>query len=232
MMDPNLEETQFLGVENINSATNLQRQPSYSDYPEEKGELKVVVRKLKNVVIPENDAEIPSYKMSEIPRGLALIIEIEQYDQDVQTKRHGSHVDVANLTKLFKELHFKTTHKQNLSIIDFKKALKDLANHPENDHADMMILVVLSHGREGQIITSDGRGVDTEEIYAQFNNVNCPKLKGKPKFFIVQACRGTDTDISLQPMDAEESLSFHDERVRFSKSFEIRLPTFASKAMI
>ena len=122
---------------------------------------------------------------------------------------------MANLTKLFKELHFKTTHKQNLTILEFKKELKNLADNPENESADMMILVVLSHGREGQIITSDGRGVDTEEIYAQFNNVNCPKLKGKPKFFIVQACRGTDIDISAMPMDAEESVSLHDDRVRF-----------------
>ena len=126
---------------------------------------------------------------------------------------------MANLTKLFKELHFKTTHKQNLTILEFKKELKSLADNPENESADMMILVVLSHGREGQIITSDGRGVDTEEIYAQFNNVNCPKLKGKPKFFIVQACRGTDIDISALPMDAEESVSLHDDRVRFRFHF-------------
>lgn len=212
-MNTNLED-QYLDVAEMNKKEVLGRQRSYSDYPEEKGELNVVVRRVKNLIIPKNDAEIPSYKMSEIPRGLALIIEIEQYEQDVQTKRHGSHVDVANLTKLFKELHFKTTHKQNLSILDFKKELKSLAENPENESADMMILVVLSHGREGQIITSDGRGVDTEEIYAQFNNVNCPKLKGKPKFFIVQACRGTDIDISAMPMDAEESFSLHDDRVR------------------
>jgi len=210
-MNTNLED-HYLDVSEMNKKELLGRQRSYSDYPEEKGELNVVVKRVKNITIPKNDAEIPAYKMSEIPRGLALIIEIEQYEQDVQTKRHGSHVDVANLTKLFKELHFKTTHKQNLTILEFKKELKSLADNPENESADMMILVVLSHGREGQIITSDGRGVDTEEIYAQFNNVNCPKLKGKPKFFIVQACRGTDIDISAMPMDAEESVSLHDDR--------------------
>ena len=108
-------------------------------------------------------------------------------------------------------MHFKTDHKQNLSRLEFKDALKKFASNPEHESADMMILVILSHGRDnGQIITSDGTPVYTEDIYAQFNNVNCPKLKGKPKFFIVQACRGTDTDISELPME-EDSQSFHED---------------------
>ena len=60
-----------------------------------------------------------------------------------------------------------------------------------------MILAVLSHGRDGQVVTSDGLPVDTEDIYARFNNTNCPLLQGKPKFFIVQACRGDETDVSF-----------------------------------
>ena len=33
-----------------------------------------------------------------------------------------------------------------------------------------------------------------EYIYEFFNNRNCPLLCGKPKFFIVQACRGDRPD--------------------------------------
>ncbi len=50
----------------------------------------------------------------------------------------------------------------------------------------MMILAVLSHGRDGHIYTSDGSVIATESIYEKFNNNNCPLLKGKPKFFIIQ----------------------------------------------
>ena len=48
----------------------------------------------------------------------------------------------------------------------------------------MMIMVILSHGRESAIITADGTVIATEEIYKRFNNTNCPGLRGKPKFFI------------------------------------------------
>ena len=50
----------------------------------------------------------------------------------------------------------------------------------------MMILVILSHGREGHVFSADSIRLPVEEIYEKFNNLNCPKLKGKPKFFIIQ----------------------------------------------
>ena len=64
--------------------------------------------------------------------------------------------------------------------------LHKFANNPSHEQADMMILAVLSHGRDGKIITSGGREVHIETIYEQFNNHMCPLLKGKPKFFIIQ----------------------------------------------
>ena len=46
--------------------------------------------------------------------------------------------------------------------------------------------------------------------FRRFNNIFCPDLKGKPKFFIVQACRGEAQDFGL------EQLSSH--VVQFSSS--------------
>ena len=54
---------------------------------------------------------------------------------------------------------------------------------------DMMILVILSHGREGSIDTVEGQPYSLEFIFSRFNNQQCPNLKGKPKFFIVQVCK-------------------------------------------
>lgn len=129
---------------------------------------------------------------------MALIIEIEEYVNKVQDKRIGSHVDVENLSKLFEQLHFDLTHKKNLTRQEFYKELRSFAQNSAHRDADMMILAVLSHGRDGQVYASDGLVVETEDIYARFNNQNCPLLRGKPKFFIVQACRGEDTDVAFE----------------------------------
>ena len=131
-------------------------------------------------------SNMPIYKMDSFPRGMALIVEVEKFDNDVQDRRVGSHIDVLNLTKLFEGLHFGVRVLKNLTRGQLNQQLTDFAEDPEQVNADMMILVVLSHGKDGHIYTSDGLKYETENIYRKFNNQNCPNLKGKPKFFIVQ----------------------------------------------
>ena len=63
--------------------------------------------------------------------------------------------------------------------------------------------------RDSAIIAADGRIIHTEDIYSRFNNSNCPALLGKPKFFIVQACRGEETDRSNM-MDYQEDELMHE----------------------
>lgn len=62
--------------------------------PEEKGDLDVRVV-TRDTLRRENSAQMAQmkcYKMDARPRGLALIIEIEEYDNNVQEKRIGSKV--------------------------------------------------------------------------------------------------------------------------------------------
>jgi len=200
MEDPNFLVPKAAGGNN-RSTTPLSQESTDSCHNNEafeKGELDVVVKRVESTHICSGSQDVmPAYKMTAYPRGLALIIEIEEFVNNVEKPRIGSHVDVENLSKLFQQLHFKAEHKKNLSRPQFLTCLREFANNPDHRKADMMILAVLSHGRDGQIIASDGLVVETEDIYAKFNNSNCPLLQGKPKFFIVQACRGDDTDVSF-----------------------------------
>ena len=65
----------------------------------------------------------------------------------------------------------------------------------------------MSHGRENELIAVDGLGIQLETIFEKFNNTNCPMLAGKPKFFIIQACRGDKTDRPFPPGSSSRSAS-------------------------
>ena len=59
--------------------------------------------------------------------------------------------------------------------------------HPESTNAFM--LCILSHGGDGFILGVDGEKITIDEIVSKFDGDNCPALSGKPKVFIIQACR-------------------------------------------
>jgi hypothetical protein len=68
--------------------------------------------------------------------------------------------------------------------------LKRFANDHRHDSASMMILTILSHGDNECFYARDGYVIDIEEkVIAQFTNRNCPKLAGKPKWFVIQVKR-------------------------------------------
>ena len=144
---------------------------------------------------------MPAYPMFRRPRGQALIINIESYDNDVQERRLGTDVDVENLVQLLKGLEFDVTLKQNLALTPFFREVTDFCCNKLHAEADMAVVVILSHGHDGVVYASDGQSINMEYIYEFFNNRNCPLLRGKPKFFIVQSCRGDRPDAGVEGSD-------------------------------
>ena len=66
--------------------------------------------------------------------GLALLIDIERYENDVQEQRIGSDVDVENLSELLKGLEFDVAIHRNLHLAAFFKvcqALVDISFLPQ-----------------------------------------------------------------------------------------------------
>merc|ERR1712083_767286 len=74
-------------------------------------------------------------------------------------------------------------------------------------YSQMCIVIILSHGNDGGLINAaDGKSVPTEYVLRRFNNDACPALKGKPKFFVLQACRGDEVDFGYVPrLETQES---------------------------
>jgi hypothetical protein len=73
--------------------------------------------------------------------------------------------------------------------------IEEISAFTENSQlhdVDCMVLAVLSHGTSDRIICGiDGKGVDIyEHVFSLFSAKRCPMMRGKPKMFIFNACRG------------------------------------------
>lgn len=82
-----------------------------------------------------------------------------------------------------------------------KRKIESFKNSRALANGDISVVMIMSHGTNKdnnnipvsgsftQIVTYDGKFLDTEEVVAEFSAENCPGMKGKPKIFIFQCCR-------------------------------------------
>lgn len=58
-----------------------------------------------------------------------------------------------------------------------------------------LFIAVLSHGEKNDYVYGyNGNGIQIDDLIEPFRGNNCPGLAGKPKIFLVNACRGTQFD--------------------------------------
>ena len=69
-----------------------------------------------------------------------------------------------------------------------------LAKDSRLQQVDSFALAILSHGEHNDMVigTDCQRKVKVTDIFKIFGLGNCPFLRGKPKLFIINACRGGD----------------------------------------
>ena len=61
----------------------------------------------------------------------------------------------------------------------------------DHDKYDCLMVVILTHGDYGDVLYgTSGGGITIQEVIETFSGKRCPTLIGKPKIFIIQACRG------------------------------------------
>ena len=95
----NIDDTNFdMNNLSVGSQQFLSPDSCHMEGVVERGQLEVNVRKV-NIARSNSavKAGMPCYVMSSKPRGLALIIEIDKYENDVKEPRIGSHVSLWKL---------------------------------------------------------------------------------------------------------------------------------------
>uniref|UniRef100_A0A131YZ70 Caspase n=1 Tax=Rhipicephalus appendiculatus TaxID=34631 RepID=A0A131YZ70_RHIAP len=134
------------------------------------------------------------YNMSNSKHGKCVIFNYENFD--ALSKRTGTNVDAKNLEDCFSSLHFETVQHKDLTVRKTKETLGNLGkNIDESD--DCFVCCVLTHGTGDHLYGKDGK-FSVNDLIKPFLGDVCPNLRGKPKLFFIQACRGDRLDSGTQ----------------------------------
>lgn len=138
------------------------------------------------------------------PRSERLCVIINNKTFEGKGFRHGSDQDAEGLKRLFKGyLGFVVDYHEDKSAKEIKDLMRQIKDRRNISRCSCLVVIILSHGHDEEILGTDNKTVSLKAITKCLNGKKCPPLKGKPKVFIVQACRGNhENDVNC---DAEAS---------------------------
>ncbi|XP_066921456.1 caspase-3-like [Clytia hemisphaerica] len=128
---------------------------------------------------------------NKVPLGKLLLINIKYFDFDESKlpsmpTRNGSDEDAANLTKLFLNLGFQVERLDNPNKKQINVFMDEELTEEKMKESSIAAFAILTHGEDGIVYARDVK-IRIENLVKKFK-LKC--LAGKPKLFIVQACRG------------------------------------------
>ncbi|XP_005406246.1 PREDICTED: caspase-6 [Chinchilla lanigera] len=143
---------------------------------------------------------VEEYKMDHKKRGVALIFNQEHFFWHLMLpERRGTNVDRDNLARRFSELGFEVKCFNNLKVEELLQKIHEVSTTSHVD-ADCFVCAFLTHGEDDHIYAYDAK-IQIQTLTAQFRGDKCQSLVGKPKIFIIQACRGQQHDVPVLPLD-------------------------------
>ncbi|XP_018782331.2 caspase-6 isoform X1 [Serinus canaria] len=158
-----------------------------------------------NISRQSHDLE-EKYKMGHQRRGVALIFNHEYFYWKLKLlDRRGTRADRDNLNRTLTDLGFEVRIFDDLKAEDVKKRIEE-ASREDHSNADCFVCVFLSHGEDDHIYAYDTE-IKIQTMTDMFRGDKCQSLVGKPKIFIIQACRGDKHDDAVIAHDAPDNSS-------------------------
>jgi len=139
------------------------------------------------------------YRMDNPRRGQFIIINNKTFNSSTGTDdRSGTDIDATRLETDFKELGFEVSRHDNQTATQMLRLMISAAGRNHSD-CDSFGVAVLTHGDNSLLY-----GVDDTITVDKFIEPikSCSSLAGKPKIFIIQACRGHQLDEGVVAHDA------------------------------
>lgn len=126
-------------------------------------------------------------------RGMAIIFKNEYFLR--LPRREGCQRDCERLQSVLESFGFEI---EICSEYRKKQILDKLETVGRMDHTnnECLLICVMTHGKSGKLAAFNTY-YDVHELWSFFTEMDCPSLKGKPKLFFIQACRGTGVDKGL-----------------------------------
>uniref|UniRef100_A0A8C5U2M9 Caspase-6 n=1 Tax=Malurus cyaneus samueli TaxID=2593467 RepID=A0A8C5U2M9_9PASS len=142
--------------------------------------------------------------MSHPRRGVALIFNHELFNWRLTLPhRNGTMADRDNLKHSLTDLGFEVRPFDNLKADEVLQKIHE-ASMDDHSNADCFVCVLLSHGEDDHIYAYDDK-IKIQTITDMFRGDKCQSLVGKPKIFIIQACRGDKHDDPVIAYDSTDS---------------------------
>ena len=127
-----------------------------------------------------------------LPRGVCVII--NNYRFLSHRERPGSEKDYKDLIEIFENtLGFQIEKGENLTKQEILRLLRKVQNLDHTKYSALFV-IIMTHGDKHAIYASDDQKIDINDMILMFTTAKCPRLKDKPKVFLLQTCQGnTDT---------------------------------------
>jgi len=131
------------------------------------------------------------YEMNYKKRPTAIIFNHESFDDDDggERKRAGTNKDRDDLKATLESLQFDVRIENDQTKSRIMEILDEVADDENQIEADCLLVAVMTHGRLDELEAFD-IPYRAEELWLKFTADEAPYLVGKPKIFLIQACRG------------------------------------------
>lgn len=108
----------------------------------------------------------------------------------------GTRQDAVRMTRFLKDCQYKVYRRHNITKNQFVTLYEQLANHEYPTTCRRLVVYFAGHGNNGTLILQDGQSISINDMMAKFKpaGANNPTLGNMAQIFIIDACRGNQTD--------------------------------------
>lgn len=130
-----------------------------------------------------------TYRVESVPRGFVYIFNNKFTGQE--DERVGAELDSVNLKGTFTALGYAVFLRENFKAQQIKDELDSIRADRKLNDVDALIFFFLSHGNSPYSFRgNDNKDLDLRGLRRKFADSKCPQMKGKPKVFFANYCRG------------------------------------------